>query len=97
MILEIVLYFFTVFGMMQFVLFLWEIYTHKIVKNSSFIVVREVEDRTKLSEILYILRKYPLSIYAVSDKNGNFDDLSEIYENVYPVTKSQLTDIINGD
>lgn len=97
MIFEIVLYFFTVFGMMQFILFLWEMYTHKIVKNSSFIVVREVEDRSKLSEILYILRKYPLSIYAVNDKTDNCEDLAEIYENVYPVTKSQLTDIINGD
>lgn len=96
MVCEIILYFFTVFGMMQFLMFLWEIYTCKIVKNSSFIVVHGVKDMSKLSEILYILRKYPLSIYTVQENGTDYQEITENYANVYQVTKSQLKDII-GD
>ena len=96
MLFEIILYFFTVFGMMQFIMFLWETYTCKTVKNSSFIVVHGVNDRSKLSEILYILRKYPLSIYAVNESENDYQEITENYSNVFQVTKSQLKDII-GD
>ena len=97
MLTEIILYFFTVFGMMQFKLFLWELYTSKIVKNSSFIVVHGIKDKSKLSEIVYILRKYPLSIYAVDDNKDDYEEITETYDNVFHITKSQLNDIINGE
>ncbi len=98
MVRQIILYFFTVFGIVEFLLFFWEMLRKNTVKDLTATVIKTEASFSEIKEMLYILRKYPLKIYIVAENEENeYKILEESYPDFKVVTNQEFSEIINGE
>ncbi len=65
MISEILIYFFIVFGVLQFSVCVWEFFTGREMRKNAVVVVKQCDN---YYDIVHSLKKYPFEIYVLADE-----------------------------
>ncbi len=96
MIFKILVYFFLIFGISEFILLIWQIITLTNTRNSNvFIVVPEKELQKRLYELTSILKGFPFRIYILSEERIEKEAFyNKHFQNIHIVNTQQLTEEI---
>ena len=65
MISEILIYFFIVFGFLQFSICVWEFFTERNMRKNAVVVVKQCDN---YYDIVQSLKKYPFEIYVLAEE-----------------------------
>jgi hypothetical protein len=84
MIFEILIYFFMVFGILQFSVCIWEFFTSLPQSEDAFIILKSSENSP---DTIRNLKKYPFKIYAVTD---DITAHKSDYDNIEYITKDDI-------